>query len=90
MIKGADAKETVTAKEMGIVKEVGINEDGVRIRKDAEDLLTEHLIKRVRSRIEKEEADRRKQNRKTTVLKLIGWIVSLTGIAMGASQVALA
>lgn len=71
-------------------KEMGINEDGVRIRKEAEDLITEDLIKRVQSRIEKEEETRRKQNKKTTVLELIRWIISLTGIAMGASQVALA
>lgn len=71
-------------------KEMGLNEDGVRIRKEAEDLLTEDLIRRVQSRIEKEEEARRKQNKKTTVLELIRWIISLTGIAMGASQVALA
>lgn len=71
-------------------KEMEVNAEGVTIRREAEDQLIDDLVKRVQSRILKEEEAARKQNRKTTVLDLIRWIISLTGIAMGASQVALA
>lgn len=78
LAQGADAKE------------IGVDAEGIAMRKEAEDQLTDDIVRRVQSRIEKEEAAARRQNKKTTVLELIRWIISLTGIAMGASQVALA
>lgn len=68
-----------------------VNEDGIAIRKEAEGLLSDDIVERVRTAIEKEEAETRKKGKvRATVQGLFRWIIGITNIAMGAAQVGLA
>lgn len=71
-------------------KDEDVKPEGVQIRKEAEGRLNDDIVEKVQNAIAEEEATARKRQRKLTVQQVFRWILSLTHVAMGGTQVGLA
>lgn len=71
-------------------EEQPINPESVAIRKESEGRLHDDIVERVRLAIQEQEEAERKQRRKISVKGLFRWLIGITHIAMGATQVGLA
>lgn len=77
-------EEKVKKKDEDVVPE------GVEIRKQAEAKLNDDIVAKVQSAIEEEEAKARKRQKRMNVFQMFRWILGITSVAMGATQVGLA
>ena len=64
--------------------------EGINIRKESEGILHDDIVERVRQAIRDQEEEERKQRRKVSIKSLFRWLIGITHIAMGATQVGLA
>ena len=63
--------------------------ESVKLRKEDEARLNDDIVVRVRQAIEKEDEEARKKGSKATVKTVLKWLLGVTSLAMGISQVAL-
>lgn len=80
-----------TKKEEALAREKDETQvESLQLRRQGESQLNNNIVSDVQSAIEEEEATARQQKRKLSVRLVFTWILGLTHIAMGATQVGLA
>lgn len=67
-----------------------VEPESVQIRKEAETKLNDDIVGKIQNAIEEEEATARKRQKKLTVRQVFGWILGLTHLSMGGTQLGLA
>lgn len=67
-----------------------VDAEGLKIRREAEGRLNDDIVAKVQDAIVEEEGRARKRQKRAQVLHVFRWILGLTNVAMGGTQVGLA